>query len=144
MVKMELSLKHLFLYTECSLVCTLPEWMPVRWGTQHCSVFVKLWDVCIINYFFNWPVDPVIEMFSALKGQSTCLNIGGAVHTSMFVFQTMHSQSPPVGSLFLSFFLFFCNCECQHWCSNYLVSISLGGIPNLCWWTKAHASFHVC
>lgn len=44
-------------------------------GTQRCSVNVKLWDVCILNYFFNWLSDPVNEWrVSALKGQlSKCL-----------------------------------------------------------------------
>lgn len=139
-VKMELQLKRLFLYTECSLVCTLPEWMPVRWSAQHCGVYVKLWDVCVINYFFNWLLGPVIGMFSAITRESTCLNIGSTLHTFLCCFTpSKHSQSscgPP-----FSFPLFFCNCECQHWC-NYLVSI--GGTPNLCWQTKAHASFHVC
>lgn len=59
----------------------------------------------------------------------------------MFLFQTMQAfPESSCGQPFFFFSFFFCNCECQHWCNIGSVSV----FPNLCWRTKANASFLVC
>lgn len=110
-------LKPLFFYVKCSLVCMLQDirvhnlnesersdvHSRFRWGSQHCSVNVKLWDVCILNYFFNWLSDPVNEWcVSALKGNfRQCLTVGSADPCVLVSYSLQAFPESPVDGLFL-------------------------------------------